>query len=97
MTKEEILKKSSIGKDVFVGSNSIRLIAFNDAIKAMDEYAKQEAIEFFKWFYEEFNQHYDGMPISGNTSLGGMTFFYKHEEYPISHAYELYIQSKNKT
>jgi len=56
--------------------------------------SKIVAISFFKWFYETYNRQYDGLPISGNTNLGGMTFYIDKEEHPFEYAYELFTQSK---
>lgn len=42
-TAEEILLSNSIGKDVFVGTHNVRLISFDDAIKAINQ-AREEVI-----------------------------------------------------
>jgi len=64
--------------------------------KVLAEHAKQTAIGFFKWLYENYNEVHDGLPISGNTTLGGMTIYIDGTEHPFEYAYELYTQSLNK-
>jgi hypothetical protein len=44
--REEILSKSNSGNDVYIASQQVVLVDKNSALKAMDEYAKQEAIDF---------------------------------------------------
>ncbi len=87
LTKEEIINK--------YWDDPTNLL---DAVpKIMDEFANQEkrieAINFFKWLWENYNEPHDGLPISGNRNLGGMTIYINGTEHPFEYAYSLYLQS----
>ena len=85
MTKEQIL-----------GNNEITewSIYFERAKTAMDEYAKQDGIEFLKWAVKNHSVDYEGFNLSGNRLLGGDTIFVNGEELTMSQFYDLYIQTK---
>lgn len=80
MTKEEILHKHSIGKDVFIGSESIRLLPFDASLKAMDEYAKQEVLAFTRFTEFEMSDD-DWLDKDGNLLDWNVV-------------YEMYLKSK---
>lgn len=88
MTKEEIRHKNNIflTSDVTFDEHNI--------YAAMDEYAKQEAIEFLKWAVNEHSVDCEGFSLSGNRFLGGDTKFVNGEELTMSQFYELYLKSK---
>jgi len=88
MTKEEIRHKNNIFliSDVTFDEHNI--------YAAMDEYAKQEAIEFLKWAVNEHSDDCEGFTLSGNKSLGGATKFVNREELTMSQFYELYLKFK---
>ncbi len=88
MTKEEILEKNCV---YWISEVSIER---SDVYDAMEEYAKQESLEFFKWVVDTYTTDESRLPLSGNSMLGGMTIFIDHHEYPISYVYQLYLQSK---
>ena len=97
--KEKILDDSHRNFINEIGTSSINTKTFpsaykEQALEAMDELSKIVAIAFFKWFYETYNEQYEGLPFSGNTTLGGMTVFIDKEEHPFEYAYELFTQSK---
>ena len=90
MTKEEIRHKNNIylsKEETFTET---------DIYSAMDEYAKQECIEFLKWAINEHSADYEGFSLSANRLLGGDTKFVNGEELTMSQFYELYLQSKGK-
>ena len=91
--KEKILKDVA-AKSEYVTYDDIVENVKEEIHEAMDELSKIVAIAFFKWFYETYNEQYEGLPISGNTTLGGMTVFIDKEEHPFEYAYELFTQSK---
>ena len=92
--KESLLEDIS---NVFYGNredkeNGTSLIPNDRVVSELLELVKLDAIKFFKWLYENYNEIHDGLPISGNTSLGGMTIYIDHVEHPFEYAYELYKQ-----
>jgi len=52
MTKDQIINKYAIGKDVFIANRSVRLFPIEEAKKAMSEYARQQAMAFAEWIKE---------------------------------------------
>jgi hypothetical protein len=57
LSKEEILKKYmkfNEAGETMADENWNPLVRYNSAITAMDEYARQEAIEFNKWANKEW-------------------------------------------
>lgn len=62
--------------------------------KAIEEYAKQERLNFFNWVVDTFTTDEARLPLSGNQDLG-RTIFIEGEEYPISKLNELYLKTNN--
>jgi len=94
MTKEEMLEKRIItfpSDDNQMTDEGIK----RNVYAAMDEYAKQEAIEFLKWAVNEHSVDCEGFSLSGNRFLGGDTKFVNGEELTMSQFYELYLKSKS--
>jgi hypothetical protein len=89
MTKEEIRHNNNI----FLSQEET--FDENNIYSAMDEYAKQECIEFLKWAVKEHSVSFEGFSLSGNRLLGGDTKFVNGEELTMSQFYELYLQSKS--
>jgi len=96
MTKEDFLKEAY---DNYFGSpnwdNSVAKHNVKWIYPAIDEYAKQEAIEFLKWAVENHSVDCEGFSLSGNKSMGGATKFVNGEELSIGQFYELYLKSKS--
>lgn len=93
MKKEEILGKRPIvanksGKELYAKRN--------DALDAMDEYAKQQAALFFTWHTNKFNEYVAIMaskqPVSGKT----WDEINKFENATIDGRYELFIESQTE-
>lgn len=85
-TKEEIL-------NTHLNDNHGAGQTFRDIQKAMDEYAKQEAIEFMNW-----KKNYDmmGKIKSAKERVDGTFTFISKLPLASEQLYELYIQSKTK-
>lgn len=82
-TKEEIF--------AFEGIQDIDETKFPYQIKnAMDEYAKEVAIDFSKWVINRF------IPIKTDLFLPSIITESKPKEYNTEQLYELYLQSKQK-
>ena len=90
MTKEEIRHKN----DIYLSEEET--FDENNIYSAMDDYAKQECIEFLKWAVNEHSVPFEGFSLSGNRLLGGDTKFVNGEELTMSQFYDLYLQSKCK-
>lgn len=88
-TKEEIRHKNNI----FLLEEET--FDENNIYSAMDDYAKQECIEFLKWAVEEHSDPYEGFSLSGNILLGGDTKYVNGKELTMNQFYELYLQYKN--
>ena len=95
MTKEKILQdKITYSQSDYYGEINF-VVEREDCYEAMDEYAKQECIEFLKWAVKEHSVPFEGFSLSGNRLLGGDTKFVNGEELTMSQFYDLYLQSKS--
>lgn len=93
MSKEEILVNGKMDKRLLTyAPESIKHI-----YSSMDQYAEQECNEFLKWVIDQFTTDEDRLPISSNTTLGGMTVFIAGNEYPITKLHKLFIESKTNS
>lgn len=82
MTTKEILKKHNLIMQKAFGTSP----DVNELIPiAMDEYAKQQAIEFFKWNARTVSSYLDYLKDGGSNTFEGAT---------IAERYELFLKSK---
>lgn len=90
MSKEEVLSKHWMGKyDVYA--------ATDNTLKAMDEYARIDAIAFLKWYAEKmlgFIEYLrDIKPIVTSNEIEEKLLEFEGKDF--NTLYELYSQSKN--
>lgn len=83
MSKDEILKK-------YDGEYMDR----DDISSAMDEYAKQEAIEFAKWKYENYVEPHSGYGYVTKNDFYSIEDLNSIEKLHIPTLYEIFLQSK---
>lgn len=96
--RDTILNKHAVGKDVFIGSMNTRLFRYDDAKKAMDEYAKEIAIGYDKWKIENGWEWSAARNLREEKNIwfipAGDGRYLTHEE--LLEEYITYIQSLNK-
>jgi hypothetical protein len=78
-TKEEILEQKI---------KTAPSVEYNPFYEAMDEYAKQQAIAFFKWCIDSYSIGYETFPLIEDTIC------HPNGEVSLGNAYELYLNSK---
>lgn len=88
MTKEQIRHNN----DIWLSEEET--FDENNIYSAMEDYAKQECIEFLRWAVKNHSVPFEGFSLSGNRLLGGDTKFVNGEELTMSQFYDLYLQYK---
>jgi len=95
LSKEEILERRLNEDNMCHGEDYIDDYGVHDTIyDAMDEYAKQEAIEFFKWNAASIKGYVDYIMRERDGDVDLEEALSKFENSTIEERYNLYLQHK---